>query len=172
MLKEPQLVYGEIVKCPVCGQNTYKIEVYVYEIPIEGQILILVGECSSCGYRHREVMPVNLGKPVKIELKVETEEDLESFLFRSFQADVEIPELGIEVKAGALYQGIVTTVRGLLESFLDALGGQCEEKCEEIKQAMEGKKPFTLIIYDPSGLSVVMNKKAKVTRLSPQSQED
>ena len=171
-MKEPQLVYGEVLKCPVCGQNTYKIEVYFYEIPIEGQILILVGECSNCGYRHREVMPVNLGKPVKIELKVETEEDLESFLFRSFQADVEIPELGIEVKAGALYQGIVTTVRGLLESFLDALGGHCGEKCEEIKQAMEGKKPFTLIIYDPSGLSVIMNKKARVTQLSLQSQED
>ncbi len=170
-LDEPQLIYEEVLRCPICGMNTYRIQLYLYEIPIEGKILIMVGECSSCGYRHREVMPVEMGKPIRIELKVETEEDLESFVFRSFNADVEIPELGIEVTAGALYQGIVTTVRGLLESFLDALGDNCGDKCDEIREAMEGKKPFTLIITDPSGLSFISNKKAKVTQLSPQSQE-
>jgi zinc finger protein len=141
------------------------VEVYLYEIPVEGKIIILVGECSTCGYRHRDVFPAEQKNPMKIELPVETEEDLESFVFRSYSADVEIPELGIEVVAGALYQGVITTVRGLLETFLTALGSNCGDKCNEIMEAMEGKRKFTLIIKDKSGLSYVLNKKAKVTPL-------
>jgi len=164
-LNEPLLLHEETLKCPVCGNETYQVQLYLYEIPAEGKILIMVGECSSCGYRHRDVFPAEYKSPVRIELKVETEEDLETLVFRSSSADVELPELGVEVMAGALYQGVITTVRGLLETFLTELGSNCGQKCDEIKEAMEGKKKFTLIIKDPSGLSYVLNRKAAVTPL-------
>jgi len=142
------------------------IREYLYEAPNVGKLELSVWECQSCGYRLRDVKPLEFLTPIKLELKVEKEEDLGTIVYRSAFADIIIPELEIEVTAGEAYQGVLTTVEGILEIILDQLGDNCEEeKCKKLEDAKNGKIPFTLIINDESGLSFIQSEKVKITQL-------
>jgi len=161
-----KLLYEGKHICPVCSNNSMWIRQYSYEAPKAGVLLLMVFECESCGYRIRDVKPFEEGKPIKIILKVENEEDLRSILYRSPYANVIIPELGVEALSKEAYQGVITTVEGLLEILLDNMGELCENNgCQDIEKAKKGELPFTLIIEDQSGLSYVESKKASVTQL-------
>lgn len=139
---------------------------YLYEAPNVGRLELSVWECQSCGYRLRDVKPLEFLTPIKLELKVEKEEDLGTIVYRSAFADIIIPELEIEVTAGEAYQGVLTTIEGILEIILDQLGDNCEEeKCKKLEDAKNGKIPFTLIINDESGLSFIQSEKVKITQL-------
>lgn len=142
------------------------IREYLYEAPKVGKLELSVWECQSCGFRLRDVKPLEFLTPIKLEFKVEKEEDLRTFVYRSAFADIIIPELEIEVTAGEAYQGVLTTVEGILEIILDQIGGNCEgDKCKKIEDAKNGKLPFTLIIIDESGLSFIQSEKVKITQL-------
>jgi len=162
---EPYLIYRETLKCPVCGNDTLDAKDYLYDIPEAGKIVMSNWECSSCGYRFRDVKPYESSEPKRIELFVENDDDMSSILYRSSFARISIPELGFEVEPlnGI---GVITTVRGLIEVFLDQIGNLMDT--QDLREALEGKRKFTLIIDDTSGLSFIKNEKAKVTRpLSP-----
>ncbi|BBG28062.1 ZPR1 zinc finger domain-containing protein [Sulfuracidifex tepidarius] len=153
------------MKCPICGNDTLDAKDYLYEVPEEGKVVLSNWECSSCGYKFRDVKPYESSEPKRLELLVEDENDMSSLVYRSSFAKVYIPELDFEAEPlnGA---GAVTTVRGLLEIFLDQIGNLMDT--QDIREAMDGKMKFTLIIEDGSGLSFIKNEKTKVTRfLSP-----
>ncbi|MEJ2770516.1 MULTISPECIES: ZPR1 zinc finger domain-containing protein [unclassified Stygiolobus] len=163
---EPQLLYEGKHKCPICHADQMIIREYLYEAPNVGKLELSVWECQSCGYRLRDVKPLEFLTPIKLELKVEKEEDLGTIVYRSASADIIIPELEIEVTAGEAYQGVLTTIEGILEIILDQLGDNCkEEKCKKLEDAKNGKIPFTLIINDESGLSFIQSEKVKITQL-------
>ena len=162
---EPILLYEGKHKCPVCHAEAMIIREYLYEAPKVGKLELSVWECQNCGFRVRDVKPLEFLKPIRIEYKVEREEDLSAMVYRSAFADIEIPELGIEVTAGEAYQGVLTTVEGLLEIILDNFDCEGNEKCKMIEDAKNGKIPFTLIISDESGLSFIQSEKAKITQL-------
>lgn len=165
---EPILIFREVIKCPVCGNETLEAKDYLYEVPEAGKITLSNWECSSCGYKYRDVKPYEVAEPKRIELSVENDDDLTSIVYRSSFAKVIIPELGFEVEP-LNGTGTITTVRGLIEVFLDEIGDLMDTR--DLKDAMEGKRKFTLVIEDTSGLSFVKNVKAKVTQfLSPSPQ--
>lgn len=142
------------------------IREYLYDAPNVGKLELSVWECQNCGYRLRDVKPLEFLTPIKLELRVEKEEDLGTVVYRSAFANIVIPELEIEVTAGEAYQGVLTTVEGVLEIIIDQLGENCEgEKCKKLEEAKNGRIPFTLIINDESGLSFIQSEKVRITRL-------
>ncbi|QKR00522.1 ZPR1 zinc finger domain-containing protein [Metallosphaera tengchongensis] len=161
---EPQLIMDERFKCPVCGNESLQAKDYVYETPT-GKVILSNWECETCHFRYRDVKPYETGSPTRLELLVSTDGDLSSVVYRSAFASLIIPELGVEVQPGSSYQGLVSTIRGVLEVIVDNLGTMCRgKKCGKIRDAMEGKVTFTFILEDPSGTSFIKNEKVKVTQ--------
>ena len=152
----------EVTKCPACGKNTFKIRIYHYKIPYVGDILIESAKCQSCGYRWSNVELAQHGSPKRIKAHVRNAEGLNALVIKSSRATVVIPELGIEIYPGPAAPGYITTIEGILHRVLDHVPQEClspEKEChkriELIKKAIEGSIPFTLIIEDLSGKSLV-----------------
>ncbi|AEB95622.1 MAG: ZPR1 zinc finger domain-containing protein [Metallosphaera sp.] len=161
---EPQLIMDQVFKCPVCGNETLQAKDYVYETSTD-KLLLSYWSCTTCHFTYRDVKPYETKTPIELSLSVENDDDLSSIVYRSAFCTVNIPELGVEILPGSSYQGTVTTVRGLLEILVDNVGYFCKgNKCNKIKDAMDGKITFTLILKDPSGTSFIKNDKVNVTR--------
>ncbi len=162
----PVLIYEETLQCPICKRDTLKHSEYVYDSGPGGVLNITVFSCSNCGFNEKFVKPFEESKPIEIRFEVKSEDDLNVLVYRSPTAQLEIPELGISTEPGELYQGIITTVEGLLEDIIDTIGDFCDEECiKKLQDAKEGKIKFTIVLQDPSGLSFVRSEKAIVTQL-------
>lgn len=164
-MSEPKLLYEGKHICPVCHKETMIIREYLYEAPKVGKLELSVWECESCGYRVRDVKPFETLTPIRIEYKVESENDLNTFVYRSAFATILLPELGVEVTAGTAYQGVLTTIEGLLEIIIDQIMDCNENSCKEIFDAKRGKKQFTIVIEDPSGLSFIQSEKVTIKKM-------
>ena len=175
----PVKVGESVLRCPVCGRETLRVEEYIYEVPLIGKVVLTTGRCSSCGYRYSDARLAEAREPGKVVYRVEKPEDLNALVVVSSSATVLIPELGLESKPGPAAQGYITTVEGVLDRFLEALEAACSDPgadrraCEEarkrITEAKEGRRPFTLVIVDPEGVSAVASEKA---RREPVSKEE
>jgi len=171
--KELKLLAKETGICPSCGRETLEIRAYIYEVPIVGPVLLTIANCNSCNYRFRDLVPAkSLGRKVKIIIHVKETNDLRVIFYKSPTAMIKIPEEGLEITPGPAAMGQITTVDGILEGILYYLPPICDQmdnptKCREVmshlQEAMEGRKPFTLIIEDPLGASfVIKNYGAKI----------
>ncbi len=164
-----------LVKCPACGRETLKLEDYLYDMPHVGKVILTSGKCSHCGYRFNDVRLAEAREPQRIILKVTEQNDINALVVKASTATVKIPELGLEMKPGPASEGFITTVEGLLHRFLDALHvacsdpsadrAACKAKEQEIREAIEGRRKFTIIIEDPEGVSTIVSAKARVEPL-------
>ena len=155
-------------KCPRCGSE-FMISGYLHEIPLIGKVIISVGRCSKCGYRYSDVKAAESKGPQRLILKVEDQNDLNVLVLKAATASYKIPELGIKADPGPASQGFITTVEGLLDRVLEVLEllrddpevnqSEREKREKMIKEAIEGKRKFTLIIDDPEGVSRIISDK-------------
>ncbi len=163
------LLGEETIRCLNCGEQAFKVMIYVYEVPLFGNIMIETGVCSKCGFRKTDISLAEVSKPKRIILKVEGEKELNALVLKSSTALIRIPELGIEIAPGPAAPGYITTVEGILHKILEHIPAecfdersQCHSKVMEIKEAIEGKRRFTLIIEDPYGRSGIRGTDVKV----------
>ncbi|MCX8186517.1 MAG: ZPR1 zinc finger domain-containing protein [Sulfolobales archaeon] len=160
----------EVVRCVNCGNHSFKISLYLYGAPLVGNVLIESGTCSKCNYRKSDVSALDSGRFKTIKVFIKSPEDLNALIVKSSTAEIVIPELGVEVYPGPASYGYITTVEGLLERVLDIVPTGCEErkecidKCNLIKDAMNGLVKFTLIIKDPSGRSTVIGENIVIAK--------
>ena len=169
-LEEPVLLARETLRCPVCGAKALEVEEYIYKVPHFGVIILTSGTCRNCGFKYRDVRTAEAGRPKKIVVRVEGEEELRYLVVKSAMAAVKVREQGYEVKPGPASTGFISTVEGLLMRIEEALEIACKdptadrEACrrhrEWLAKAREGKAPFTLVICDPEGASKVAGEKA------------
>lgn len=157
--------YTEITSdCPLCGAHgKFIVRQTIYNMPLEGPTLIASAKCLNCGYRIHWITPYEEGQPRKIKHRVREPRDLNAILVVGENTDVKIPELGLELLSSELDQGFVTTVEGLLERFLEKTrvactegGGKCEKKLGEIREALEGRRGFTIELEARHGRSKVI----------------
>ena len=163
--------------CPACGEEVD----YLYEtehIPYFSEILIISCSCPLCGYRFSDVQSLTSNQPVKIEFRVESEDDLMVRVVRSTQGLIEIPELGVEISPGPACEGFVSNIEGILvriDKVLDGvlIDGDDEQRRNvlDLKEKMEmircGTFPITVIISDPMGNSVIDSDRARKEFLDP-----
>ena len=157
--------------CPACGEEVD----YLYEtenIPYFSEILIITCSCPLCGYRFSDIQSLTSREPVRIEFRVEREEDLMVRVVRSTQGEILIPELGVEISPGPACEGFVSNVEGILmriDKVLDGavIDGDDEQRQnaidlkEKIRLIGCGMFPVTLIINDPMGNSLIDSDRAK-----------
>jgi len=168
----PKKLAEQEIVCPSCGKVT-KVEMYSYEAPIEGTLLLIVINCRHCGYKYREATPMNIRENgVKIVIPVENEEALKVLLYRSPKAHVKIPELGVDIVPGPANLGEITTVEGLIMHIAENLFPLCDSmddpaKCYDVVAKLtniaNGLEKATVIILDPSGLSTVIRSSIPIT---------
>lgn len=170
-------------KCPVCKENTLTLIQQEREIELYGPILLSTASCRNCGFRHKDVLPLTIGEPSAVKIRIAKGEDLNLKVVRSSTATVVIPELKAKIAPGPASEGYITTVEGVLNRIeeagrllLTSLKGARKEKCKrflkELGEAKKGEKPFTLIIKDPYGKSAVISERAERRKLTKREIEN
>ncbi len=185
-LPEPVKLHEETTKCPACGKDTLHVVVYIYDVPMVGSVTMTIGKCSNCGFTFRDVRVAEQKKPQRLILDVEKPEDLNILVVRAPSATVRISGLveegDLEMKPGPIADGFITTVEGVLHRFLEIIDFLCEEpdvdreKCEEVRQrlreAIDGKRKFRLVIEDPEGVSAIASEKVRVEPLEAKGEKE
>ncbi len=159
-----QVVEGAV--CPACGKKTLRTVIVEKDLPHFGRAVIVTSRCSSCGYTHTDVMELEDRGHKVLRLYVDDPKKLNALVVRSASSTVRIPELDLELHPGPFSNGFITTVEGILDRFESAARKVVPETederkaldlaLQEIRDAREGKKRFTLEIEDPRGVSGII----------------
>ncbi|CAE6466656.1 unnamed protein product [Rhizoctonia solani] len=143
-------------------------------IPYFKDIFIMSTNCAACGYRDNEIKSGGAisehGK--RVTLKVEDSEDLSRDILKSETCGLEIPEIELVLQPGTL-GGRFTTLEGLLTQVYEELGEKVfvhgdaaatkgdnsafETFLANLKEVMQAKRPFTVILDDPLANSYLQN---------------
>jgi len=102
------LVLDEL--CTRCSFPKIEMRRLVYTSPNEFEVLVFV--CPNCGYRQSYLVDLNSKKPIRYTININQQKDLNTLIYRSPQADIAIPELGLEVDHTGFTQAKITTVEG------------------------------------------------------------
>lgn len=157
-----------IARCPLCsGQLTTSW--VPYRISYFGEVMLITSQCG-CGFRFSDTLILSQHKPVRYELKVEKQDDLNARVVRSTTATIRIPELGIDIEPGPASEAFISNIEGVLERVKNVLEmtmhwGEKEKKQAKkllsiIEDIKEGKFKITVIIEDPFGNSAIISKNA------------
>lgn len=153
--------------CPNCAKESLEFRELETMVPFFGKVLITTYICSSCGYKHSDIICLEDHGPSRQEIRISKPEDLRIMVARSNTASIEIPELELRLDPAGHSQAFVTNIEGILIRFEDALEslrnlGNTTENNESVRiadmieLAKEGKSSFTLIIEDPQGNSTII----------------
>ena len=168
-----------IVNCPVCNgksvaESTTKTEI----IPHFGEILESSLICTSCGFKHNDVICLEQKDPAKYTLTI-NKDNLSSRVVKSQSATVSIPELGVKVEPGPKSVGYVSNIEGVIIRFCDGVTQALimfdDEKSQKnglnilkkLNKLINGEIEAILVIEDPFGQSNIMDinvKKEKLTK--------
>ena len=156
------------IKCPQCGKEMEVFTREDYSFWPEG-ILELIMRCKNCGQKSVDVFPIVEQKPSRQELLVKEKSHLSVRVVKSSKARVIIPELGIEIEPGPASPGYISNVEGILDQIEQVLENMVKwgkkgsgEMLERIRRIREGlSEPFTLVIEDPSGCSLIISEETK-----------
>ncbi len=170
--------------CPVCKvKGSLEFKTKTEEIPYFGEVMESTVLCSECGFKHSDIICLEVKEPVKYELKVDKSK-MNVRVVKSQSATITIPELGLKVEPGPQSQGFVSNVEGILERFKKAVKtalSWAEDEVskengakilEDMEEVVNGDKAVTLIIEDPFGHSLIEDKDAVASELSPEEIEN
>ncbi|WPH04697.1 zinc finger protein zpr1 [Acrodontium crateriforme] len=176
-------VYSFPASCPGCTRPC-ATNMKMVNIPHFKQVVLMSTVCEDCGYRSNEVKTGGEvpEKGRKITLRVSTQEDLARDILKSESAALSCPELQLQVEPGTM-GGRFTTVEGILTQIRRDLRAQAfgledgdaevpegsgdsmpseskrtwAEFFDSLTDAIENKKPFTLVLEDPLASSYVQS---------------
>ena len=158
--------------CPMCNQKTLTLTEAEAEVPYFGRIFLFGMNCSNCAYRKADVEAAEQHEPTKWTLEVSSKEDLNARVVRSSEGTIKIPYIG-EIEPGAVSEGFITNVEGVLERFksqIETLRDTAEEDedrkkaknmLKKIQRVLWGEEKITIIVEDPTGNSAIISDKAK-----------
>jgi len=158
------------VKCPVCGVESLTEQETKHDVDYFGPVLLTTIICANCGFKHSDVICLNVQEPSSISTSIEGPEDLKMSVVRSGNAVIQIPELGVVITPGPVAEGFISNVEGVLERVEQVTQmllrdpkkrDRAERFLQRIKEAKDGRLKFTLIIKDPLGNSAIIAKDEK-----------
>jgi zinc finger protein len=171
------------IPCPLC-HNDLVMTWQRDEIPYFGEIMYISAKCQ-CSFRFADTMLLSSKEPMRYELLVETQEDLNARVIRSTSGTIRIPEMGITIEPGAVSESYITNVEGVMQrvqSVLMTASGWVQEDEEKfarskellcmLEEVLESKNKITVIIEDPLGNSAIISKKVIATKLSKEEAEN
>ncbi|CCE61568.1 hypothetical protein TPHA_0A04930 [Tetrapisispora phaffii CBS 4417] len=159
--------------CPSCLQEC-ETHMKPVDIPHFKEVIIMATTCDNCGYKSNEVKTGGAipEKGKKITLYCDDSADLSRDILKSESCALSIPELNLDIHEGTL-GGRFTTLEGLLEQVSeelrsrvfsqtsDSMNEETKQRWEsffgKLKEALEGKVKFTVIMTDPTAGSYIQN---------------
>ena len=167
--------------CPICGKKALVYRAEELEIPHFGKCLESTIICKNCGFRHADVMMLEVHDPMEYRFTIEDEEDMYVKVIRSTSGTVEIPEIGAKLEPGPMSEAFITNMEGLLNRFVDILVQLMHDTPEKRDDAVEllrriglikhGKMKATVIVKDPFGNSAIVSDRAEKRKLSKEEAE-
>jgi len=166
-----------IIKCPACGiEGVAKSIMKEIEIPHFGKVLETTIQCSSCGFKHSDIIALEQNDPAKYVIEI-NKNTLSTRVVRSQSATVSIPEVGVKVEPGPKSEGYVTNIGGMLTRFESAVKkalnlfddeesqNNAKNTLTHIQELKKGNGTATLIILDPFGQSNIVSENVKVLEI-------
>lgn len=156
--------------CPACGQQRLLYTAADLDIPYFGQTIETLILCQACGFKHADVIIGKTQTPTRFTYQVDSADDMSVRVVRSTSGTIRIPELGAVVEPGPNSEAYVSNVEGVLNRFeriVNQLGRDAQEpeqqrrveqRLAQIADAKEGRFPFTLVVEDPYGNSLVAHE--------------
>jgi zinc finger protein len=171
------------ITCPLC-QSDLVMKWQRDNIPYFGEIMYITARCQ-CSFRFTDTMILSSKEPMRYELSVESQEDLNARVIRSTSGTIRIPEMGIAVEPGTSSDSYITNIEGVLQRVQNVLMtaskwvqedkekfARSQELLCMLNEVMESKRKITVIIEDPLGNSAIISKKAVATKLSKEEAEE
>jgi len=142
--------------CPNCKSENTEINYLEYQLPDIGKILIVSFLCKDCLLRYSDIYleSINLND---YEIKIEKEEDLKNKrIYKIPDYEIELKEVGIEIKQISKGKFLVYTADGFLLEVIDFLKSTLNsfpekkdiinQKIKYLEEVLNGKKKLTIII--------------------------
>jgi len=167
-----------IERCPICGaKDTFQVKGRIDYIPYFGEIMETFANCTSCEFRHADVVCLGERPPLRYEFHITSEEDLKVRIVKSSTGTIKLPELGVTVEPGPASEGYVSNVEGVLNRVEGAIKlaikntdatkrRRGQAKLKKLDEVRAGKRKARLIIMDPFGHSTIVNRRAKKRELT------
>ncbi len=161
--------------CPLCHKELLTNWV-PDNIPFFGEVMHITSMCE-CGFRYSDTLILAQRKPVRYELKIKNQDDLDARVVRSTSGTIRIPELGVNIEPGPASESFVSNIEGVLDRVEEILGmvtrwGEQEktERAVELLSILEkikaGNYEITVIIEDPLGNSAIIAENATKKELT------
>lgn len=151
--------------------------------PLFREIMYISAKCK-CSFRFADTLSLSSKEPVRYEISVETQEDLDARVIRSTSGTIRIPEMGIAIEPGMASESYITNIEGVLHRVRSVLMtasrwvqededkfSRSQELLCMLEEVIAGKKKIIVIIEDPFGNSAIISKKAITTKLSKEDAE-
>ena len=161
--------------CPVCGKRELVYRAVELKIPHFGRCLETTIFCRGCGFKHSDIMMLEVHEPMRYEIKIEEEKDLNAKIVRSTSGTITIPEIGAKLEPGPYSEAFITNIEGVLNRFVDILLQLLHTHTDKRKNILSlmrkigyirhGKMKATLILDDPFGNSAIIAEKVKKRKL-------
>lgn len=157
-------------ECPFCGRKSLESSFTSLNIPYFSEIFLVKFQCPLCGYNVSDFLSTRYGKSIRCTYAVKSEKELAARVIRAATGTIRIPELGTIIEPGPASQAFITNIEGVVTNILDVAvtarkwaesedeKRNCDLAIEKIKKAKSGELPFTLIIEDPFGNSMIIAK--------------
>jgi len=162
--------------CPICGKRSLVYRAEELDLPYFGKCLQTTIICKNCGFRHADVMMLEVHEPMEYKVKIKDEKDLYIKVVRSTSGTLMIPEIGAKLEPGPLSEAFITNVEGVLNRFVNILVQLMHDTPEKKDDVLEilrkigyikhGRMEATLIIQDPLGNSAIISEKTEKRRLT------
>jgi zinc finger protein len=161
--------------CPLCHKE-FLTNWVPDNIPFFGEVMHITSMCE-CGFRYSDTLILAQRKPVRYELKIKNQDDLDARVVRSTSGTIRIPELGVDIEPGPASESFISNIEGVLDRVEEILGmvtrwGEQEktERALELLSILEkikaGNYEITVIIEDPLGNSAIISENATKKELT------
>jgi len=162
--------------CQYCGSSNIEFRETYYDLPVVGKSYLYSIICNNCGFKKSDIILLEVKKPVRYKVVIESEKDLYIKIIRSSTGRIILDEVGVEINPGIAAEIFITNVEGLISRILDIIEMAIRFKLKEgnliavenankIKQylleVLNGKKKLTIILEDKFGNSVILSEKAE-----------
>lgn len=159
--------------CPSCMKEC-DTHMKPVDIPHFKEVIIMSTSCEHCGYKSNEVKTGGAIPPQgrRITLLCDDPSDLSRDILKSESCSLVVPELSLDIQEGTL-GGRFTTIEGLLRQVYEELESRIFSQTSDsmdqatkdrwvaffakLKEGIDGKIKFTVIMEDPLAGSYIQN---------------
>lgn len=176
--EQPSEYHIKNIECPSCDNRNAKLITHELDIPYYDDFVIVNINCSICGFRSSDFFNMLSKGHTLHEYSVDSIDDGTTKIVRAKNGHVSIPELGVKIEPVnepmtwiRNVEGILNDIRTKIELMIkdpenEHTKNLAEQRLQLLDEMLEYKIPFTLIVEDMTGNSIILparNDKLKIT---------